>query len=138
MRLSRHQSPYKKDTSVQEALTCSEVAMNHLKRMWNDESFRRFYTLNVEDAKEYTDKPSLPRYRRPPKKIDEGEMPHNFKSPEDMFRMDYFDAMDLILQEISDRFDQKSLLLPKEIESLLIRASNNQDTTRIVVPECIK
>ena len=65
-------------------------------------------------------------------------MPHSFKSAEDMIKMHYFYAMDLILQEINDRFDQKSLLLPKEIESLLLRASSNQDTTRIIVPECIK
>ena len=88
--------------------------------MRNDESFRQFYTLTVEEAKEYTKEPLLPRYKRPPKKIDEGEMPHSFKSPEDMFRMHYFYAMDLILQEINDRFDQKSSLLPKEIESLLL------------------
>ena len=89
----------------------------------------------------------MPRYRRPPKKIDDGEMLHSFKSAEDMIKMHYFYAMDLIWQEINDRFDQKSLLLPKEIESLLLpkeieslllRASSNQDTTRIIVPECIK
>ena len=116
----------------------SEVAMNHLKRMRNDESFRQFYTLTVEEAKDCTEEPLLPRYRRPPKKIDDGEMPHSFKSAEDMIKMHYFYAMDLIWQEINDHFDQKSLLLPKEIESLLLRASSNQDTTRIIVPECIK
>ena len=87
--------------------------------MKNYESFRQFYTLTVEEAKEDTEEPLLPRYRCPPKKIDVGEMPYSFKSPEDMFRMHYFYAMDL----------QKSLLLPKEIESLLLRASSNQDTT---------
>ena len=116
----------------------SEVEMNHLKRMRNDESFRQFYTLTVEEAKDCIEEPLLPRYRRPPKKIDDGEMPHSFKSAEDMIKMHYFYAMDLIWQEINDRFDQKSLLLPKEIESLLLRASSNQDTTRIVVPESIK
>ena len=99
---------------MQEALTCSEVAMNHLKRIRNDESFRQFYTLTVEEAKDCTEEPLLPR---PPKKVDEGEMPHSFKSAEDMIKMDYFYAMDLILQEINHHFDQKSLLLPKEIES---------------------
>ena len=64
----------------------------------------------MEESKEYTDEPSLPRYRCPPKKIDEGELPHGFKSLEDMH---YYYEMDLILQEISDHFDQKSLLLPK-------------------------
>ena len=112
--------------------------MNHSKQMRNDESFRQFYTLTVEEAKDCTEELLLPRYRHPQKKIDEGEMLHSFKSAEDMIKMHYFYAMDLIWQEINDRFDQKSLLLPKEIEYLLLRVSSNQDTIRIVVPECIK
>ena len=58
--------------------------------MRNDESFRQFYTLTVEEAKDCTEEPLLPQYRRPPKKIDEGEMPHSFKSAEDMIKMHYF------------------------------------------------
>ena len=80
---------------------------------------RQFYNLTVEEAKVYTEEPSLPQYIHPPKKIDEAEMPNSFKSPEGMFTMHYFYAMDLILQEINDRFDQISLLLLKEIKSLL-------------------
>ena len=127
----------KKDTSVQEALACAEVAMNHMKRMRTDDSFRQFYGSTVEEAKEFTDDPELPRHRRPPRKLDEGERPHVFKAPEEMYRMHYFYAIDLILQEISDRFDQKSLQLPREIESLLLTACNNQDMARNVIPECI-
>ena len=103
----------KKDTSVQEALACAEVATNHMKKMRTDESFSHFYDSTVEEAKELTDDPALPRYKRPPKKLDEGERPHAFKVSKDVFRMHYFFAIYLILQEISDHFDQKSLQLPK-------------------------
>ena len=81
-----------KDTSVQEALACAEVATNHTKKMRTNDSFRRFYDSTVEEAKELTDDPELPRYRRPPRKLDEGERPHIFKIPEAIFRMHYFYA----------------------------------------------
>lgn len=72
----------KKDTSVQEALACPEVAANHMKRMWTDNSFSQFYGSIVE---ELTDDPALPRYRHPPKRLDDGERPPTFKVPEEMF-----------------------------------------------------
>ena len=111
--------------------------MNHMKRMMTDDSFRQFYGSTVEEAKELTGDPVLPRYRRLLKKLDEGEKPHTFKVPEEMFRMHYLYAIDLNFQEISDRFDQKSLQLPTEIETLLLTACNNQDMSQNLVPECV-
>ena len=133
MQQSKHQSIQKKYTSVQEALACAEVAMNHMKRMMTDDSFRQFYGSTVEEAKELTGDPVLPRYRCLLKKLDEGKKPHTFKVPEEMFRMHYLYA----IEEISDRFDQKSLQLPTEIETLLLTACNNQDMSQNLVPECV-
>ena len=127
----------KKDTSVQEALACVDLAISYLKRLRTDDSFRQFYSSAVQQAEEFTSEPSLPRYRRPPKRLDDGSAPHSFKSPEDYYRSHYFYVLDLISEEISDRFKQSSMLLPKEMENLLFKAANNADTSRIEVPEAI-
>ena len=127
----------KKDTSVEEALTCFELAVSYLKRLRTDDSFKQFYTSTVQQAKEYTDEPSLPRYQRPPKRIDEGAAPHSCESPEDYHRVHYFYALDLVSEEISDRFRQNSMLLPKKIENLLFRAANNSEMSHVTVSEAV-
>lgn len=73
----------RKDTSVQEALACAKLAVSYLRRMRSDSSFERFYSSTVQEAEVHCGEPCLPRYRRPPKRIDEGSVPHSFKSPQD-------------------------------------------------------
>ena len=48
----------------------------------------------------YTGKPSLPRYRRPPKRIEEGSTPHSFELPQDYLKSHYYYALDVINEEI--------------------------------------
>ena len=55
----------------------------------------------------------LPRYRRAPVRIDDGTS-HLFANPRDYYRSLYFEACDLLLRELEDRFDQKELLPPME------------------------
>ena len=99
----------RKDTSVQKALSCCEIAANYLKRMRNDDTFKQFYALTVAQAEEHTGEPTLPHYRRPPRRLDEGSTPHRFDSPEDFYRSHFFFALDLLIEEISNRFNQKSM-----------------------------
>ena len=53
--------------------------------------------------------------------------PHTFSSPRDYYRKEYYQACDLLLRELTDRFDQKGLL-PQllSFESLLIKAANGE------------
>ena len=79
----------------------------------------------------------MPCYRRPPKRIDGGVAPHSFKSPEDHYRSHFFYALGLMAEEICDCFKQRSMLLPKELECLLIRAANSTETLQVSVPDTI-
>ena len=128
----------RKDTSVQEALSCAEIARSYLKRLRSEDSYKQFYSLTVKEAEEYTGEPTLPRYRRPPKRLDEGAEPHRFTSPEEYFRSHYFYVLDLVDEEISRRFDQNSMFVPKELERLLIKAANLEDAAPIDIPEVIQ
>ena len=126
-----------KNTSLQEALNCVEMATGYLKKLRSDESFDRFYKATVEEAKTYTDDPTLPRCRRLPRRFDDGAAPHSFSSPEEYYRSHWFYSIDLVVEEISDQFTQSSISITKEIEALLITAANLEDT-HIVVPDTIK
>ena len=126
-----------KDTSVQEALSGAELAKSYLQRMRSDNSFQQFYASVTREAEEYTEEPTLPRYRLAPRELDGGSEPHRFSSPQDYYKPQYFEAIDLVVAEISARFDQKTILLLKEIATLIIKASNCVHNTEIAIPESI-
>ena len=46
-----------------------------------------------------------------------------------------FEALDLVSEEISRRFDQASLALPKTIEELLITACNHPVEGDVAIPD---
>ena len=73
------------------------------------ESFGSFYKATVEEAKMYTDDPTLPHCRRLPRRFDDGATPHSFSSPEEYYRSRWFYSIDLLVEEISDRFTQSSM-----------------------------
>ena len=114
------------------------MAHNYLKRLRSEDSYKQFYSLTMKQAAEYTGEPTLPRYRQPPNRIDEVAEPHHFTSPEEYFRSHYFYALDLVDEEISRRSDQSSMFVPKELESLLIKAANLADGSQIDIPEVIQ
>ena len=57
--------------------------------------------------------------------MDNGALPHRFAAVQDYYRAHYYVVLHLFISEISRRFDQDSLALPKETEELLITAANN-------------
>ena len=126
-----------KNTSIQEALSYAELTTSYLRRLRGDEAFKEFYETVVKESEEYTEEPILPRYKRPPRRLDAASAPHRFSSPECYYRFLYFQALDLISEQIISRFKQESMLVPQNIENLLIEAANNQDTSPIDIPSSI-
>ena len=71
----------------------------------------------------------MPRYRRAPARLEDGSSPHQFSTARDYFRHQYFQAVDLLLQELEDRFD-KSLHPILILESLLFNFEEGLETVR--------
>ena len=66
----------------------------------------------------------LPRYRKAPKRYD-GTSPHQFTCPKEYFRQIYNEECDLLIEEITDRFEVKESLQPVvAMEKLLIKTAN--------------
>ena len=128
-----------KNTTVSEALEAVKMAKVFLSQQRTDIAFDRFYSATVEEAQEYTDDPVLPRYRRAPRQMDSGSAPHRFESPVDYFRAQYFELMDLLLGEITRRFDQTTLALPLAVEKLLLSSANSsgEDDNLVAVPPIV-
>ena len=82
------------DTTVQEAIQASNLALKYLERQRSDEAFNCFYDCLTETSKELTSEPSLPWYARRLKRTDDGEPPHRFETPKGYFQQQYFELFD--------------------------------------------
>ena len=118
-----------KDTSIQEAVSAVRLGKRFYERQREDKEFDRFYDRVVEEANHLKiGEPKLPRYRRAPARLDDGSQPHTYRTPKDYFRRQYFEACDLLIGELEDRFEQKGLMEHVLLlESLLLKAANGND-----------
>ena len=115
-----------KDITIQEATMAAEVAVQYLIRQRTDAQFEYFYTSVVKEGEKLSLVPVLPRYRQPPRRpSDDGVAGHRFVTPEDYFRKEYFEVLDLLVNELKRRFQQKrGLPVVAVVERLLLEAAN--------------
>ena len=59
-----------------------------------------YYFSTVEEAKQCTEDPVLPWYKRLPKCFDDGSQPHQFGNVHKCFRVQYYEIHDLLIGEI--------------------------------------
>ena len=118
-----------KDTSLQDGLSAVNLASNFYERQRSFEAFNLFYDGVIRVAENLEiGQPLLPRYRRPPARLDSGSRPHCFATPKEYYRHLYLQACDLLQNELKERFDQKENLAPVlALESLLIKAGNGEN-----------
>ena len=71
-----------KDINTQEVLTSVNATKRFLERQRDHLAFRSFYSSVVEEARELTEDPVLPRQRHIPHRINDGAPNHSVQSPE--------------------------------------------------------
>ncbi len=75
-----------------------------------------------------TNEPLLPRKRKAPRRLEIGDGECYFSATvEDHYRQIYFEALDLAVTSIQDRFDQPSYVMYKNLEQLFVKAANKCD-----------
>lgn len=71
--------------------------------------------------------PELPRKRKAPKRFEVGAGESHFPTTvEEHYRRYYFEVLDLIINSIKQRFDQPGYRMYQHLESLLLKASNQE------------
>ncbi len=97
--------------------------------MRNDDQFSLFWKKVVALASsKQVQEPTLRRRRRAPKKLEVGStQPEYPETPEDMYRQVYYEALDLMIMTITDRFDQKDYKIYMQCEELLLKAAKGDD-----------
>ena len=93
-----------------------------------DSSFDLFWRNTRQKTSERDiDEPSLPRKRRVPARFEDGLASNEYpETATDMYRKIYFEALDLIICRIKDRFDQEDYKIYINLEQLLVKAAKSQ------------
>lgn len=110
--------------TAQEAYMAAAAAKRFLKRQRMESSFEYFYRTVVEESKDLTMPPTLPRQKRFPVRIDDGAPNHHFSTPEEHFRKQYYEVHDLLMNELERRYEQESFQILRDTEDLLIKSCN--------------
>ena len=116
-----------KDTTVGEGVKGVHLLRSNLSSLRNEVKLTTFYDDIVTSSEGLTDNLILPRYRRVPRRRDDGVQPHRFTCPKDRYRQAYFEVLEQACGDIEDRFNQSDLSVVSDIASLLLDASNGRD-----------
>ncbi len=112
--------------TIQEATRGVNLLVSHYKSVRAESKFDAFYADVLEQCVGLTEEPCLPRYRRRPRRLDDGEHPHNYQVPKDRYRHIYFEVLELVYGEIESRFDQADFRIMQSLENLLLKAANGE------------
>ena len=101
-----------------------------LLKMRNNECFESFYDTIVAKSKKHPSisEPALPRPKQAPSRFEIGTGPPWYPTtPQEHYRHIYFEAIDLMVNAIDNRFNQASFDVYTKMESLLVKCLNCQD-----------
>ena len=114
-----------KDITVQEGTMAAETTIEYLKRLRTDNTFSTFYSQVLEQSHDVIAPPTLTKYPRKPG--EKGADGHAFSTPEDYFCKQYFEVLDLLINEQDRHFQQKrDLPLIAIMEKTLLDAANSK------------
>ena len=113
----------KKDLSAAEGQHVAGLVKATLQSMHSTDQFDLFWKVLTKKAAQLNiDEPVLPRKRRAARRIEIGESPAEFHGNViDHYRVFYFEALDLIIQCIDDRFNQPGYRMYSALETLLVK-----------------
>ena len=111
--------------SASEGQTMALLTLETLSKFRSDESFDVFYE-DVKAKAETVDvtEPTMPRKRKMSKRFQMGGAEHFFpQSERDMYRQQYFEAMDfIVINCVRNRFDQPGYRVLRHVEELLLKS----------------
>ena len=107
--------------SAADGQNIAELTCKTLERIRTDDSFKLFWekVLRLQQSLGVGE-PSLPRKRKVPKRFEVGTSEgFSLHTPEALFRVQYMEALDLVINFIRDRFNQPGYRIYCNLENLL-------------------
>ena len=115
--------------SAAEGQQVATMTVATLQSLRSDDQYNLFWTNVIQKSEQLgVDEPRLPRKRKTPRRFDDGRSAGDFAStPKTHYKVIYFEALDLIISCIKDRFDQPGFHIYQSLETLLIKSSKQQE-----------
>ena len=119
----------KSTLSAANAQHIASLTVTTLSKMRTDAEFNAFLaTVQSLCTTVGADQPCLPRKRKVPRRIDDGSGDsYSSETAEEHYRLQYFEAIDLAVESIKDRFDQPGYAVYRNLEELLLKGANGKD-----------
>lgn len=111
-----------KDMSASEGQAVASMTVETLTSKRSDDAFDKFW-VDVNSQLDDVDvgEPVVPRRRKMPKRYDVGTGAHEYPATaRDRYRQVYFEAFDLVIACIKDRFDQPGYKTYRSLQDLLV------------------
>ena len=121
----------KQSLSAAEGQECAHITVKTLQSLRSDNMFELFWNKVTMTAKNHDlNSPTLPRRRKTPKRFETGTAAAEFPvSPRDYFRVQYFEAIDLVINSIQERFNQPGFAVYRNLQDLLTNAAAGKEYT---------
>ena len=119
----------KTSLSAAKGQTLAKITIETLMSMRTDKAFVLFFETVKRDCDRLdTDQPTLARNRKAPKRFEvSGGDGYHSPTVQDYFRMMYYEALDLAVSSIQERFNQPGYAIYSNLESLLLKAAKQED-----------
>ena len=115
------------------------LTVETISNLHNSESFDALYDLCLREIQniKFVEEPILKRKRKEPKYsllhylegYESRSEAHHPTTPRDHYRKQFYQAIDVLISSVSDRFDQPSFLVFENLESLLIKILKGEETS---------
>jgi hypothetical protein len=120
------------ELSAVQGQDCANKTVEVLKQLRNEENYDLFWRNVSTKAKNLgTDDPLLPRKRQQPTKLTDfhgygpTQQTHPTE-PKDLYRKHYYEALDLVINCIKERFEQEDFQTYVQLQELLLKAARNE------------
>jgi len=114
------------EMSAAEAQDIVKLTTSTLQSIRTTEMFDQFWqkVIQYTSGEINVGSPKLPRKRKAPRRLEVGCGEPSFaQGPKDLYRRHYFEALDLALEAIRDRFDQNGYKTYKNLQDVLLKAA---------------
>ena len=119
-----------KTRSAAEGQIVADMVVRTLLTLRSDDSFDLFWLKVIKKAESLDLEPELPRRAKCPRRYDDGQAVSEFHNdPKAYFRQHYFEAVDLAVNCIKDRFDQPGYKVYSNLEQVLLKTIEGVDVT---------
>lgn len=124
--------------SAAEGQQVTAMTVATLNSVRSDERFDQFWEVVTKKADKLgVNEPRLPRRRKLPRRFDDGLSGGDFMAtPKAHFKRCYFEAIDLIINCIQDRFDQPGYRMYHLLETLLLKACKQEELEETLDAVC--